>query len=643
MTRVAGRLRESLSRGAAAYGRSIVALALNVPFILLALSRYPGSLTWSSLEGIYTVLVFLGYYVLLLLVVLGLVFMLACGWPRVILAGSAVSIGLVLFYFAIDGIVYRVLRMHVDGFWLQYLFTTFDGLGIGGGHIAAAVALLLGIAILEWALFRLARRVAAPRIWGAGLATVCVVAFVVSQAAHIVAYEVNDTRITALTTELPYYFPMTSHRNAVKYGEHLTMISDMQLSREDDTRATLRYPLAAVSCPPATGRQHANVVLLLLESWRGDALDSVVTPRLHRFAQDATVAGRHFSSGNSTPAGVFPVFYGLHSTYWAAVKANSARIDNPVLIDALRANDYAFGIFARSNFNRHKIKETVFRGIDVRESFQGRTEAEQDQDMTGQLLRFVRTERRPGQPFFAFAFYKSSHFPYQYPAGEAFFQPARELSVVRAADSDDPTPVLNDYRNSLRYLDGVIGQLLAELRSAGLLDSTIVIITGDHGEEFNDTRSNSWGHTGNFTGYQTLVPLIIHAPGKPPRRIGQVTSQVDIAPTLLQEALGCGWRTADYSNGHNLFGALPARRPIIISSYVTHALVLGDDVFVTWPTHVQQYRLDDLRRRTGAPAPDLLAQAFREMRVFYGSAADAPMPATGTSAAPASVPAGHDG
>ena len=38
------------------------------------------------------------------------------------------------------------------------------------------------------------------------------------------------------------------------------------------------------------------------------------------------------SSGNATPTGVFSLFYGLHPTYWATVKANNAAIDNPVLI-----------------------------------------------------------------------------------------------------------------------------------------------------------------------------------------------------------------------------------------------------------------------------------------------------------------------
>jgi membrane-anchored protein YejM (alkaline phosphatase superfamily) len=52
------------------------------------------------------------------------------------------------------------------------------------------------------------------------------------------------------------------------------------------------------------------------------------------------------------------------------VKANNAVVHNPVLIDALEANGYSFGIYANSHFERHKIKYAVFRGIEVHESFE---------------------------------------------------------------------------------------------------------------------------------------------------------------------------------------------------------------------------------------------------------------------------------
>jgi membrane-anchored protein YejM (alkaline phosphatase superfamily) len=610
------RIREWLWGPTAPFGRMMVALALNVPLLLLALSRYPSALNWASLGGIYAGLVFLGYYVSILFVVLTCLFLVTNAWRRLFLGISAATIGLALFYLAVDGLVYRLFRSHVDGFWLQYMITTFEGVGTNTFHVAGAVVLLLGIGALEWVLFRVAGMVRARRRWGIALVTACVFALVLSQALHVAAYEANDARITALTPELPFYFPTTSHKNAVRYGDRLSMVRELEGGGSDETQASLHYPRADVACGPTDVRRRRNVLILLLESWRADAMDSVVTPRMYTFAKTASVFGHHFSSGNATPTGVFPLFYGIHSTYWSAVRANNASIHNPVLIDAFQENGYAFGIFAESHFERHKIKDAVFRGITVQESLRGSTVPERDRDLTRRLLAFVKAQKQTGRSFFGFAFYKSSHFPYDYPADAAVFQPVRELSVVRAEGREEPTPVHNDYRNAVRYVDGLIGGLLDEMQLAGILDSTIVVITGDHGEEFNDTGNDTWGHTGNFTQFQTRVPLIVHAPGKSHRQIAAVTSHVDIAPTLLQEALGCGWNSADYSNGLNLFTSLPPLRPVIVSSYATHALILGEDVFVTWPLHIQQYSLDGVSRPAAVPSASSLRDALNEMVLF---------------------------
>jgi membrane-anchored protein YejM (alkaline phosphatase superfamily) len=599
----------------------MVVLCLNVPLLFVVLSRYVSGVNWASVGGLYAGLVFLGYYTLAILVAVTALFLVTGAWPRLFLAASGVLITVVLYYFVVDGMVYRLLKSHIDAFWLVYLVTTFEGLGIGIPQILLAVALLAGVAALEWWLFGLAARVRVPRRWVIGQAVACVLAYGVSQTLHLMAYGTNDTRIAALTPQLPFYFPIVSHKHSEKYRGQVPMIGEAGVSSlgAGENPGAFRYPLHEVACKLSEGHRRPNIVILLVESWRADALDSVVTPRMSAFSQRGSRFLNHFSSGNSTPAGVFPVFYGIYSTYWTAVKANNALIDNPVLIDALAANGYEFGIYApHSQFERHKIKDAVFRGIDVHEKFEGATDDAQDRHMTEQLIEFMERQKAAGKPFLTFAFYKSTHFSYYYPPESAPFQPAKELNVMLASGADDPGPVRNDYLNAVHYVDALIGQLLERMESQRLLEDTIVVITSDHGEEFNDVKDNSWGHTGNFTTYQTRVPLIVYVPWREPRQVAAVTSQVDIAPTLMQEGLGCGQNTRDYSNGLNLFGPLPDRRPVVVSSYITHALILGEDVFVSWPLYMQRYKLDGSSDNVGWPAGDLLNEALSGMSVFYG-------------------------
>lgn len=618
----------------ASFTAVIVTLGLNVPFMVAALSRYPQDLPWGSAAGLYTLLVFAGYYVFLIYVLLAAAFLLTGAWPRVFAAAGLTILTLALAYFAIDGVVYRVAKAHIDAFWLQYLLTTFEGLGIGLAQIANAVLVLAAILALEWFLLRTARRMRHRTLWAAGLAVVCLVCLAITQAIHIVAYEVSDTRFTSITPQLPFYFPIRSHRNAVKYGAQLSLIHESEASASARGDASLHYPLHDAGCGVSTDRNRMNVLVLLVESWRADAMDSVTTPRLSAFARDASTFLDHFSSGNSTPSGVFPLFYGIHSTYWKAVKANNVRIHNPVLIDALEENGYAFGIFAKSDFKAHKIKEAVFRDIDVEETFAGTTAHENDRDMTNRLFAFMAAQRAAARPFFGFAFYKSTHYNYDYPADSAPFRPARKLNVVRASASDDPTPMLNDYRNAVHYVDGLMGDLLGRMRAAGMLENTIVVVTSDHGEEFNDNRDNTWMHGGNFAQYQTRVPLIVYAPGKASRRVSTVTSEVDIAPTILQEALHCGSNTRDYSNGVNLFGQLPKKRPIVVASYIHHALILGDKVFVVWPMYVQRYDLTGKKTVTGWPDGEMMHEAMEGITRFYAPARQDTPATPATLAAP---------
>jgi hypothetical protein len=603
------------SARADAYARALLLLGLNIPFMLFALSRYLGGVDADSIAGAYAFLTAVGYYALALQVVITVAFVLTGYSPRLALRTTAVLLGITLSFLVIDGVIYRVYRFHVDAFWLQYLLGSFSGVGISSGTLWLAAAAVAGIAALEWLLLRAVRRVAARHRWALAVSMIALAAFLASQAIHVLAYERNDARITQITPRLPFYYPITSHRDAVKYAHVLPVLSEARSLEEGDTRS-LRYPLRAVHAP--AGGRRPNLLVILLESWRYDTMNERVSPHMYDLARRSSVFNAHLSSGNSTPSGVFSVFYGIHPTYWTAVKANSPTIDNPVLIDVLKENDYAFGVYADSHFERHKIKDAMFRGIEVHESFEGRTADAKDADLTRRLVAFMREQHAAGRPFFAFAFYKSTHFNYYYPKDHAPFTPARKLNLALAGGlHEDREAFLNDYLNAVHYTDELVGEMIAALDSSGAMENTIVVITSDHGEEFDDNHAGYWGHTGNFTGYQTRVPMIVYVPWREPRTVNEPTAHVDIPPTLLAEGLGCDAAATDYSNGRNLFAPLPAARPFVVASYVNHAIVAGENVFVVYPMVVQKYRLWDIKGEAAALDPTAARAIVDEMSRFY--------------------------
>jgi hypothetical protein len=109
--------------------------------------------------------------------------------------------------------------------------------------------------------------------------------------------------------------------------------------------------------------------------------------------------------------------------------------------------------------------------------------------------------------------------------------------------------LLNRYTNAAHWIDVQIGRIYAELEKQGLLDNTIIIVTGDHGEEFME--KGAWGHNSSFVEEQVRTPMVMWMPGAGHRVIDEITSHLDIGTTLMQ-TLGAPKDASNYSLGRNL-------------------------------------------------------------------------------------------
>jgi hypothetical protein len=97
-------------------------------------------------------------------------------------------------------------------------------------------------------------------------------------------------------------------------------------------------------------------------------------------------------------------------------------------------------------------------------------------------------------------------------------------------------PILNEYLNAVRYTDGFIEKVVREFERRGLLENTVFIILGDHGEAFDEHLAD--GHNYAMWEEGLRIPGIIYAPGliKGPGRIEGFRSVLDIAPTVCEMA-----------------------------------------------------------------------------------------------------------
>lgn len=110
-------------------------------------------------------------------------------------------------------------------------------------------------------------------------------------------------------------------------------------------------------------------------------------------------------------------------------------------------------------------------------------------------------------------------YPLNDPAGEATPEETDHMKLLYTAD--------------IRCVDFHIGRILDWLETNGKLSDTMVIVTADHGEEFQE--HGSWNHGSSAFTEVGRVPFILNHGGTVPAgvRVDRVTRQIDLMPTVL--------------------------------------------------------------------------------------------------------------
>lgn len=135
----------------------------------------------------------------------------------------------------------------------------------------------------------------------------------------------------------------------------------------------------------------------------------------------------------------------------------------------------------------------------------------------------------PDQPFFLWVHYFDPHGPYVPPRRYRHpFAPKDESDAMQA--------MLASYDGEVRFTDAMIGELLDTLAKAGLLETTLVVITADHGEGL--MTHGHQNHGLHLYEEAVRVPLLVRWPAGLPggTRVKEPVSLADILPTVTELA-----------------------------------------------------------------------------------------------------------
>lgn len=426
------------------------------------------------------------------------------------LAGTdswAILFGLLLVLFLIDTIVFCLFRFHLNGMvwslvvngWLDQILPLSLwtwALGLILPLWAFGLELWLGVWIWRW--------VSRSACLCCFLFVAGIILAVIENTAYAWAEAVHYTPITRYVRVLPGYPPLSAKRGLVKLGLiKPTVEADPVIPV---VGSSLNYPLRPLICHVPS--EPLNLLVIAIDEWRFDMLTDEATPSISRLARQRMLFQRHSSTANATRFGIFALFYGLYGTYWHAMLAEER---GPVLIDELVKAGYQFGVFASAPLTNPEFNRTVFAQVrhQIPLYTEGPTATDRDKAITTSFLQFI-ADRDPTRPFFGILFYDSTH-AYDYPPDSPvrFQLVCNRVKYLKLNNATDPIPIKNRFLNALYFVDGLVGKVLDSLRAESLLDKTVVIVTADHGEQFNEGRHNSWGHNSNFSRFQTQVPLVL--------------------------------------------------------------------------------------------------------------------------------------
>ena len=134
-------------------------------------------------------------------------------------------------------------------------------------------------------------------------------------------------------------------------------------------------------------------------------------------------------------------------------------------------------------------------------------------------------------------------------------QAERPLSDL---DGEDIRNIRATYYGLVSEVDHHIGRLMSHLKALGIYEDTLIILTGDHGEQMGD--HGLFGKTNCFE-KSYHIPLMIKMPGGKGagQRVSSFTESVDIMPTLLQ---ACELEIPHQCDGRSLVPFLAGEAPL---------------------------------------------------------------------------------
>lgn len=268
-----------------------------------------------------------------------------------------------------------------------------------------------------------------------------------------------------------------------------------------------------------------NVLFVLLESTTAEYIDEKTAPNLMRLARHGVSFTQHATTFSETYKAAYALFYSDYLTELGTLPRNvyERPLPQTSIAEVVRSRGYDTAVFHSGYFDYSDLGYVwEGKGIDTMvDAYTLSTSQTADwmwgafEETTAEAMRKWLAERGD-RPFFAVYSPMFPHHPYLCPLEEKPFP---------------ETTWENRYRNALHYTDQAVGTLVKQLEERGLMEKTLIVLVGDHGETVS---TYPVGHGLAMTYEELRTPFILSNPVLFPeaQQSGLFTSHLDVAPTL---------------------------------------------------------------------------------------------------------------
>jgi arylsulfatase A-like enzyme len=334
-------------------------------------------------------------------------------------------------------------------------------------------------------------------------------------------------------------------------------------------RSKATYPREPEKNLPAKSTHPWNIVFLIMESvgtrYIFDTSDGnpMPMPFLHKISQEGWFLKKHYTTSNVSTKAVFSLLSGFYDFFNRETFGTRPDAEVPAIYRWLGEGYDSFLVTPSSifwYFPTRFVKNSGLSDIHSYENLKFKIKEEfhslghyiaRDEIQTVDF--FIQRLSKAREPFLGIYISFTAHFPY--------FDYGENYRILK-----DDGRLINRYYNNLYLLDHMIKRIYDHLQEQGLLERTILVVIGDHGQAFGQHHPNNFMHYRYSYNENLETPAILYQPALfKPRTLGFPTSHVDILPTLL-DAMGVSYSSMAF-DGESLFNKGSNRKPIFFYGY----------------------------------------------------------------------------